>query len=115
VSVAGIDQVKPLSWEEFSRDLLLASWLTHDVSIFSLEGCVRQGYLEHLKDFDWSAPVAIPAAEAARIDRVRVLTRALLWALARPIPTLALIVFVFLAIRHRIPRIESERQSKESC
>src|SRR5262249_51797121 len=99
VSVAGIDQIQPLSWEEFSRDLLLADWLTHDVHVFSLEGCVRQGYLERLKDFDWSALVAIPTAEAARIDRVRALTRAFLWALAHPAQTFVGVVATILVVR----------------
>jgi hypothetical protein len=104
VSVAGIDQVEPLSWDELSRDLRLAHRLTNDVHIFSLEGCVRQGYLERLKDFDWSASVAIPEAEAAKVNRIRLATRALLWALARPIPTLALIVLAYVAARRRIQR-----------
>jgi hypothetical protein len=99
VAVAGIDQVQPLSWEELSRDLLLATWLTHDVHIFSLEGCVRRGYLERLKDFDWSASVTIPVAEAARIDRVRALTRALLWVPAHPAQTVLGVLATILVVR----------------
>jgi len=44
-----------MPWEELSRDLLLASGVTRDIFVFSLEGCVRQGFLERLLDFDWRA------------------------------------------------------------
>jgi hypothetical protein len=102
VSVAGIDRIRPLSWEELSRDLRLAQQLTSDVHVFSLEGCVRQGYLERLKDFDWGAPVAIP--EAAKVNLIRFATRAFLWILARPIFTLVLFVLVYGAVRRRTGR-----------
>jgi hypothetical protein len=106
VSVAGIDQVQPLSWEELTRDLLLAAWLADDVHIFSLEGCVRQGYLERLREFNWSAPVVIPVAEAARIDRVRALTQTLLWALAHPAQTALGVVASILVVRKLTSRKE---------
>jgi hypothetical protein len=90
VAIGGADQVRPLGWEEFSRDLRLASRLADDVGIFSLEGCIRQGFLERLPDFAWAEPVALPADQAATIDRWRAIARAVLWITARPYLLLAL-------------------------
>jgi hypothetical protein len=83
----GIDvaaDVKGLTWEALARDLRLAARLTDQIFIFSLEGCVRQGYLERLPDFDWDAPVAIPAAAARRADVARRALQGALWAGSHP-------------------------------
>lgn len=55
----GVDPLPKLSFDELSRDLRLAARACRDVSIFSLEGCVQQGYLPRLLDFDWDAPVQV--------------------------------------------------------
>jgi hypothetical protein len=52
----GVDPLPKLGWSRFERDLRLASGWCDDVSIFSLEGCVEQGFLPRLLDFDWAAP-----------------------------------------------------------
>jgi hypothetical protein len=89
VSLGGMDQAA-LTWDELARDLRLAARLADDVGIFSLEGCVRQGFLERLRAFDWDGPVALPVAEAATVDRWRMVARAFLWMTARPYVLLAL-------------------------
>jgi hypothetical protein len=81
---------RPLEWDEFARDLRLASRFADDVGIFSLEGCVQQGFLTRLSDFDWDSPVDLPLADAATVDRWRAIARAILWLTARPYPLLAL-------------------------
>jgi len=40
------------------RDLRMAARACGDVSMFSLEGCVQQGFLARLLGFDWDGPVA---------------------------------------------------------
>jgi hypothetical protein len=42
----------PLSWEKFSRDLRVARHFSKSVGIYSLEGCVRQGFMSRLKTMD---------------------------------------------------------------
>jgi hypothetical protein len=81
---------RPLTWDEFTRDLRLASRLADDIGIFSLEGCVQQGFLARLSDFAWDSPVDVPLADAATVDRWRTLARAILWLTARPYLLLAL-------------------------
>lgn len=76
-------QVPPLTWEELSRDLRVAARWTREIFVFSLEGCVRQGFLAQLRDFDWEQPVTPPEG----LDRVNAIRRALqrvLWGTAHP-------------------------------
>ena len=77
-------QDKVLPWDEFERDLILASYHTSTVHIFSLEGCVNQGYLEKLLTVDWKKEVSIPRDDATQVDRIRMLLRMVLWLSARP-------------------------------
>jgi hypothetical protein len=69
----------PLNWEEFSRDVVVASHFSRQVGVYSLEGCVRQGFLPRLKTLDWNQGVEIPSAALARMHRFRVLIQGVLW------------------------------------
>jgi hypothetical protein len=69
----------PLSWEEFSRDLIVASHFTREIGVYNLEGCVRRGYLDRLTTMDWSQSVVIPAASVAHAERLGLLVRGALW------------------------------------
>lgn len=79
VSVGGADRIAPLSWEELARDLRLAYRLCNTIAIFSLEGCVRAGYLERLRSFDWDAPLDLPVREALQVECFRFLLRSVVW------------------------------------
>ncbi|MBN2007105.1 MAG: hypothetical protein JXA21_27385 [Anaerolineae bacterium] len=84
VTVGGVDQIPPLTWDEFSRDLLLAHhWCDH-VFVFSLEGAVRQGYLTRLRDLDWSQRLPAPWRYYREAERFRQVLRAGLWCSAHP-------------------------------
>ena len=75
-----ISAPEPLSWQEFARDLLLAYRWSDDIFVFSLEGCVEQGFLEPLLSFDWEAPVVMPTDQIEQVNRLRSLFRGFLWA-----------------------------------
>ena len=104
----GLDPPPDMSWEEFARDLRIAARHTRELYVFSLEGCVENGYLQRLSSFDYGEPVHIdPAmlreAEAwiRRINRVlRVLRQPrvalLIGAAATALPGIAL----SLGVRH---------------
>jgi hypothetical protein len=55
-------QFPPLNWDEFSRDLLVAHHFSSLIGIYSLEGCVQQGFIPRLKTMDWNQTVVIPAS-----------------------------------------------------
>ncbi|MGA8618134.1 MAG: hypothetical protein WB660_06380 [Candidatus Sulfotelmatobacter sp.] len=69
----------PLNWEEFSRDTSVASHFSRQVGVYSLEGCVRQGFLPQLQSMDWNQGVEIPAAALVRMHRFRTLVQGILW------------------------------------
>lgn len=99
----GLDPPPPLSWDEFARDLRLARRHTRDIHVFSLEGCVENGYLERLEKFDWTVAIPEPdetaiAAQLTRrmrialraLDRPHVTSLAAMAAVAVPLGLLAL-------------------------
>ncbi len=69
----------PLDWNEFSRDLIVASHFTTQVGIYNLEGCVRQGFLPRLLTMDWSQSAIIPRQSVQRAARLGLASRSILW------------------------------------
>jgi hypothetical protein len=69
----------PLSWDEFSRDLMVASHFTNQIGVYNLEGCVRQGFLARLEAMDWHESVAIPRDSISHARRFGFLLRTALW------------------------------------
>ncbi len=68
-----------LDWNEFSRDLIVASQFSHEVGVYSLEGCVRQGFLPKLKNLNWEQPVTLPAAVVVKAQKFRRGVQTVLW------------------------------------
>ncbi|MFW5713069.1 MAG: hypothetical protein ACOCYU_00175 [Brevefilum sp.] len=83
VDVQGVIDVEPLSWEEFERDLRLCVMREKPVHVFSLEGCVNQGFLKRLETFDWKKRTRIPGS-VRKVNAFRTVTSVLLWILERP-------------------------------
>jgi hypothetical protein len=105
VDVGGIDRIAPLNWAEFSRDLRLAQRHCREIYVFSLEGCVRQGFLERLIHFNWDGPVELPIFHARRVARARLALRMLLWLSMRPyLAWLGLLPLIWFALRRRLVR-----------
>ena len=109
VEVGGIGDVPPLDWDEFSRDLRLARTWSDDVHVFSLEGCVRQGFLARLRAFDWDQPVtpSLKMGVARRAEGLRRALRAALWTSAHPVIVLAGLVGLLWVLS----RLRSTRKS----
>jgi len=72
----------PLNWDEFSRDLIVASHFSKVVGVYSFEGCVRQGFLPKLKYLNWERPVTLSAASVAKARSFRRRVQAVLWTAA---------------------------------
>ncbi len=105
---------EPLSWEELARDLRMAYRWTDDIFIFSLEGCVEQGFLSQLQDFDWEQPVDMPTAQIEQVDRLRALLRGVLWAGSHPVKVLAGLAGIFCAFLglRRLLIIETDEERR---
>lgn len=95
----------PLDWDEFSRDLIVASHFSQVVGVYDLEGCVQQGFLPRLKNMDWGQSVVISYKE---INKVAMLGRdigAALWILSHLLYLLAILAAaIALWIAWRIRR-----------
>ncbi|MCU0522072.1 MAG: hypothetical protein MUF84_15445 [Anaerolineae bacterium] len=85
----GVDDFAPLDWEALARDLRLACRWSAALYVFSLEGCVRQGFLGRLVNFDWETPEPVPELAARRVLWARRVWRAVLWGGAHPAVPLA--------------------------
>ncbi len=74
-----IGDSRPLSWEELARDLRHAWRWCDDIHVFSLEGCVKQGFLKRLRRFDWDSPIMEPTVSIRRVDNWRATLQSALW------------------------------------
>lgn len=84
VELAEVVDTRPLAWDEFQRDLLIASKFCRNIYIFSLEGCFRQEFLTPLMEFDWNAPVVEPVRLGLRVNSYRKIGQMALWSTAHP-------------------------------
>lgn len=93
----------PLDWNEFSRDLVVASHFSREIGVYDLEGCVRQGFLPRLAAFNWSQSVEVPADQAHRAARFGLLARIVLWIVSNLIYIAVAVVLLvaWLASRRR--------------
>ena len=83
VDLEGVIDIPPLTWDEFSRDLRLCAARQKPIHIFCLEGCVAQGFLPRLLDFDWEEPITPPSG-TNKVRAVRTAITTGLWLLERP-------------------------------
>jgi hypothetical protein len=99
----------PLDWDEFSRDLIVASHYSRQLGVYDLEGCVRQGFLPPLKTMDWSKSVVIPAESVRRAECLGLILRTILWTSSHVLyfisATVALCAWFVLRRRIRKKRI----------
>jgi len=91
----------PLTWEKFSRDLRVARHFSRRVGVYSLEGCVRYGFIPKLMTMDWSEPVTIPAESIRQATGFRTIVRIALWIASR----LVYVIVAFVLIAAWIARV----------
>jgi hypothetical protein len=112
----GVLNGNPLSWDEFSRDLIVAGHFSRVIGVYNLEGCAQLAYLPRLEAMDWNQPVTISAAAVRRAERIRAISGVAIW-LLELLPYIALAVLIWFAlairriylrrIRKRLPLGES--------
>ncbi|MGB6422788.1 MAG: hypothetical protein WBF05_13205 [Anaerolineales bacterium] len=103
----GLVDMRPLDWDELSRDLRLAWYWCEDLYIFSLEGCIRQRFMGHLKEFQWDYPILLPEDQIRRVNGWRGTIRSVLWLFAHPLVPL-LTVFGVYALYKGVQRVLKE-------
>jgi hypothetical protein len=82
----GSGELPPISWEELARDLRLAWHWCDDLHIFSLEGCVQQGFMARLAAFEWDCPILLPEQSLVKVKAWRSALQGTLWLYARLVP-----------------------------
>ncbi len=93
----------PLNWDEFSRDVTVASHFSQTVGVYNLEGCIRQGFLPRLITMDWNQVVTVPAAALARVRKFRQRVQAVLWAASHAVYFVAIfLIGIAWLIRLRV-------------
>jgi hypothetical protein len=92
----------PLSWEEFEKDLITASHFTHIIGVYSLEGCVFQGFLQHLKNFDWDQTVVISSKSINQVAHFRRVVGILIWILSAWIYIFIALILLLLILIWRL-------------
>jgi hypothetical protein len=109
----GIDFVQNprfLDWDELSRDLRLGWYWSDQLYIFSLEGCIEQGFLPGLEHFEWDQPIFFPESSAERVAGWRGFLQSILWISAHMLLILMGIgstVFFFVGLRRWIKKRRS--------
>jgi hypothetical protein len=78
VTMEGLANPHPLDALQFQRDLLLAAKASPWLYVFSLEGCVRQGFLEKLIEFDWNQEQKKPETKINQVEWIRFFIRGIL-------------------------------------
>ncbi len=96
-----------LSWEEFSRDLIVAAHFSHVVGVYSLEGCIRHGYLPRMIALDWGQTVTISAGQIDAAQKFDRNLRHAIWIFSRlpyvvVVLLVAVVVFVWWLVRRRM-------------
>jgi hypothetical protein len=111
---AGVDRkFPPLSWEEFSRDLIVARHFSRRVGVYSLEGCVRQGFISKLKRMDWGQAAVIPAKSIGKAAGFRRFVFLLLWVGSHLVyVALAFLLAITWLVRFIIKRHARRRATK---
>jgi hypothetical protein len=98
----------PLNWNEFSRDLIVASHFSRHIGVYNLEGCVRQGFLPLLQNMDWGQSVTIPAQSVSRAERLGLILRVVLW-IGSNLIYLLVVGFLFAAWLFRRSRMRKQK------
>lgn len=102
----------PLNWDEFSRDLLVAShYSPRMVGIYSLEGCVQQGFLPKLKTLRWDQTVTIPASQLKGLTHFRHFIAGVLWIVSHFWWIVAAILVAVLGFIYRRQSLRAARRA----
>lgn len=99
VTLADGKPLKAISWADLTQDLLIAQQIANEVHIFSLEGCLEQGILAQIRDFDWQQATSLYSGEVAQAQNTRHYSRIVFRILDQPVLlSIGLLVLLLLSI-----------------
>jgi hypothetical protein len=101
----------PLNWEEFSRDLIVAHHFSPVIGVYSLEGCVTQGFMPKLKAMDWTQAVVIPADSLKQWGKAAQGIHSALWVGSHALYLLAVFVIVIFFLVRSIVRWRTRKRA----
>ena len=106
----------PLNWEDFSRDLIVASHFSHVVGIYNLQGSVQQGFLPRLKTMNWNQSVEIPGDSIRKARQLRARIQRALWLVAHlPYFAAAILIAITWILTQRSSRKRLQRSSEAAA
>jgi hypothetical protein len=113
IAVLGTDAPgRPLSWNDFSRDMIVASHFSHVVGVYNLDGAVRLGFLSRLETMDWHQSATISAQSLMRAERLQRIALIVLWFVELwPLIVLA----ILLAVAWVVTRLCKRRRNRKSA
>ncbi|MGD0708917.1 MAG: hypothetical protein ABSA51_10745 [Anaerolineaceae bacterium] len=85
VEIEGQGELRAMDWAALKRDLLLAARFTDNLYIFSLEGCLRQDFMDKLAHMDWGQRETVPIQETRNMNLIRVALQAIAWTVSHPL------------------------------
>jgi hypothetical protein len=85
VEIEGQGELATMDWPALKRDLLLASRSTDNLYIFSLEGCLRQGFLDKLARLDWEENEIAPIQQTRNMRLFRTALQTVAWTASHPL------------------------------
>ena len=100
----------PLNWEEFSRDLIVAHHFSQIVGVYSLEGCVKQGFMPKLKTMDWTQAIVIPAESLKQAAQAQHGIHAVLWLGSHLIYFIVAFLLIFIWVVRMILRWRKKKR-----
>jgi len=104
VKIEGFE-LAALTWDKLERDLLIASGLTDEIVVFCLEASVQKGFLNKIKNLDFSQKAPDITAEIEKQRKTNNIIRFILVILNRPFWFTVSILAILSAICYGIFRL----------
>ena len=104
----------PLSWEELSRDLLVAHHFSNKIGIYSLESCIGPGFLSRLAIMNWDQTVSIPAELVDDAGKFRARIQQAIWTITNLPWIFAVLIILLIGLvkwRRLVKKQKSLQQS----
>lgn len=99
VNLENGEPLASLDWDGLAKDLLVAQQIAREIHIFSLEGCIAQGFLPLLRNFDWQDSTSLYSGELQEAENSRNYSRIVFRIMQHPLlMSISLLLILFLGL-----------------